>query len=316
ELQKEALATGDLYLSLAARIKTLETEQNYSMLDVQILDHADVPEDPSSPNAKLVLAGGLLGGLGLGLTLALMKDHMSPTVLRTPRLVQSKLGVPHIASLRRLRGRNADLFAMIAKQPNSPSVRSILSIHRFLVEARSNEQRVLAIVSASDGDGKSTTAAALAQYAASIANQKTALVDCDVHQRTLSRRFAPAVSNRLAQAIDGTLTPARAIISPDGCAFSFCAAPAEKNMLSNIELLMTPGMTNFVKAASRKHDLIVLDTPGLLNNVETRALVGMADLVILVIDARSTTVENIAAAKALTPDLEDKLVGAVLNRVK
>ena len=157
---------------------------------------------------------------------------------------------------------------------------------------------------------------ALAQYAASIANQKTALVDCDVHQRTLSRRFAPAVSNRLAQAIDGTLTPARAIISPDGCAFSFCAAPAEKNMLSNIELLMTPGMTNFVKAASRKHDLIVLDTPGLLNNVETRALVGMADLVILVIDARSTTVENIAAAKALTPDLEDKLVGAVLNRVK
>ena len=87
-------------------------------------------------------------------------------------------------------------------------------------------------------------------------------------------------------------------------------------MLSNIELLMTPGMTNFVKAAARKHDLIVLDTPGLLNNVETRALVGMADLVILVIDARSTTVENIAAAKALTPDLEDKLVGAVLNRVK
>jgi Mrp family chromosome partitioning ATPase len=184
------------------------------------------------------------------------------------------------------------------------------------VEARSNEQRVLAIVSASDGDGKSTIAAALAQYAASIAHQKTALVDCDVHQRTLSKRFAPAVSNRLAQAIDGTLTLARAMRSPDGCAFSFCAAPAEENMLSNIELLMTPGMTNFIKAATRKHDLIILDTPGLLNNVETRALVGMADLVILVIDARSTTVENIAAAKALTPDLEGKLVGAVLNRVK
>jgi succinoglycan biosynthesis transport protein ExoP len=316
ELQKEALATGDLYLSLAARIKTLETEQNYSMLDVQILDHADVPEDPSSPNVKLVLAGGLLGGLGLGLTLALMKDHMSPTVLRTPRLVQDKLGVPHIASLRRLHGRNADLFAMIAKQPNSPSVRSILSIHRFLEEARSNEQRVLAIVSANDGEGKSTIAAALAQYAASIAHQKTALVDCDVHQRTLSKRFAPAVSNRLAQAIDGTLTPARAMRSPDGCAFSFCAAPAEENMLSNIELLMTPGMTNFIKAATRKHDLIILDTPGLLNNVEARALVGIADLVILVIDARSTTVENIAATKALTPDLEGKLVGAVLNRVK
>ena len=316
ELQKEALATGDLYLSLAARIKTLETEQNYSMLDVQILDRADVPEDPSSPNVKLVLAGGLLGGLGLGLTLALMKDHMSPTVMRNAQLVQSRLGVPHIASLRRLRGRNADLFAMIAKQPNSPSVRSILSIHRFLVEARSNEQRVLAIVSASDGEGKSTIAAALAQYAASIAHQQTALVDCDVHQRTLSKRFAPAVSNRLAQAIDGTLSPARAMISPGGCAFSFCAAPAEENMLSNIELLMTPGMTNFIKAATRKHDLIILDTPGLLSNVETRALVGMADLVILIIDARSTTVENIAAAKALTPDLEGKLVGAVLNRVK
>jgi Mrp family chromosome partitioning ATPase len=102
---------------------------------------------------------------------------------------------------------------------------------------------------------------------------------------------------------------------PDGCAFSLCTAPAEENTLSSIEMLMSPGMTNFIKATGRKRDLVVLDTPSMLSNVETRALVSLADIVILVVDARSTTVENIAAAKELVPGLEDKLTGAVLNHV-
>ena len=313
ELQKEAQATGDSYLAMTTRVKQLETEQNYSMLDIQMLDRAAVPEEPSSPNLRLVLAGGLLGGLGLGLTLALIRDHMS-AVLRTPQLVLSNLGVPHITSLRRLHGRN-DLFTILGSQPNSPFVRGILTIHRFLTETRGPGQRIVAVVSANEGDGKSTVAATLAQYAASIAHQRTAVIDCDVHQRTLSKRFAPDAPYSFAEAVNGTLAPARVMTIPDGCAFSFCAAPAEENTLSGIEMLMSPGMANFIKATGHKHDLVVLDTPCMLHNVETRALVSLVDIVILVVDARSTTVANIAAAKELVPGLEDKLAGAVLNYV-
>jgi uncharacterized protein involved in exopolysaccharide biosynthesis/Mrp family chromosome partitioning ATPase len=314
ELQKETQATTNSYLALAARIKQLETEQNSSMLDIQILDRAAVPEAPSSPNLRLVLAGGLLGGLGLGLTLALIKDHML-TVLRTPLLVHSKLGVPHIGSLNRLHGRKADPFTILGNKPNSPFVQGILTIHRFLAETRNRGQRIIAIVSANDGDGKSTVAAALAQYAASVAHQSTALIDCDIHQRTLSKRFAPGAPYSFVQAVNGTLTPTQVMTVPDGCAFSLCTAPAEDDTLRNIEMLMSPGMTNFVKATGRKHDLVILDTPGMLNNVEARALVSLADIVILIVDARSTTVENIAAASELVPGLEDKLTGAVLNYV-
>jgi Mrp family chromosome partitioning ATPase len=225
------------------------------------------------------------------------------------------LGVPHITSLNRLHGRNTDLFANFASQPNSPFVQGILTIHHFLAETRNRGQRIIAIVSANDGDGKSTVAAALAQYAASIAHQSTALIDCDIHQRTLSKRFAPTAPYSFAQAVNGILTPARVMTVPDGCAFSLCTAPAEENTLSSIEMMMSPEMTNFVKATGRKHDLVVLDTPGMLTNVEAKALVSLADIVILIVDARSTTVENIAAAKELVPGLEDKLIGAVLNHV-
>ena len=314
QLQKEAQATNDSYMAMAARIKLLETEQNNSMFDIQTLDRAGVPAGPSSPNNRLVLAGGLLVGLGLGLTLALIKDHMS-TVLRTPLLVHSNLGVPHIASLNRLHGRKTDLFTVLASQPNSPFVRGITTIHRFLAETRSDGQCIVAIVSASDGDGKSTVAAALAQYAASFTNQRTALIDCDIHERTLSKRFAPDAPYSFAQAVNGALAPARVMTVPHDCTFSLYTAPAEENTLSDIEMLMSPGMTNFIKAIGRKHDLVVLDTPGILNNVEARALISLADIVILVVDARSTTVENIAAAKDMAPCLENKLAGAVLNHV-
>jgi hypothetical protein len=53
----------------------------------------------------------------------------------------------------------------------------------------------------------------------------------------------------------------------------------------------------------------------MLHNVETRALVSLADIVILVVDTRRTTVANIVAAKELVPGLEDKLAGVVLNHV-
>jgi succinoglycan biosynthesis transport protein ExoP len=314
ELQKEVQSTGELYLALAARIKQLETERNYSMLDVQILDRAAIPETPSSPNLRLALAGGLVGGLGLGLSLALIRDHLSG-VLRTPLLVQSNLGVPHIASLGRLHGRNADRFANFATQSNSPFVQGILTIYHSLAEPRNRGQHIIAIVSANDGDGKSTIAAALAHYASSFANQSTALIDCDIHQRTLSKRFAPTVPHSFAQAVKGTLRPASVMTIPEGCAFSLCTAPADENTLSSAELLMSPGMANFVKTTGRKHDLVVLDTPSLLKNVETRALVNLADSVILIINTRSTTVDNISTAKELIPGLEGKLIGAVLNFV-
>ena len=314
QLQREAQATSDSYLALAARIKLLETDQNYSMLDIEILDHASIPEEPSSPNMRLVLVGGLLVGLGLGLTHATIKDHIS-TVLRTPLLVHTNLGVPHIASLNRLHGRKPDVFTILASQPNSSFVRGITSIHRFLAETGSHKQCIVAIVSASEGDGKSTVAAALAQYAASITRKRTALIDCDIHKRSLSKRFAPHAPYSFAQAVNGALTPAHVMTVPDGCAFSLYTAPAEENTLSDIEMLMSPGMAKFIKETKNKHDLVVLDTPCMLNNVEARALVSLADIVILVVDARSTTVENIAAAKEMVPSLEDKLTGVVLNHV-
>ena len=312
ELQKETQGIRDNYLAMVARIKQLEMEENYSMLDIQMLDNASVPQSPSSPNLPLVLAGGLLGGLGFGITLALIKDHIS-TVLRTPLLVQSNLGVPHIASLNQLRGRKVDPFGLLGSQPNSPFVQGVVMIHRFLAEIRSGGQRVIAIVSVNDGDGKSTVASALAQYAASITHQKTALVDCDIHQRTLSKRFAPDAPHSFAQALNGTLTPGGVLTDPPDCAFSLCTAPWEDNTLGNIEMLMSPGMTKFVKAIGRDYDLVILDTAGLLKNVETRALISMADIVIMVVDARDTTAEDVAAIRELSPDLEDKLAGVVLN---
>ena len=44
ELQKEMQATRDNYLAMVTRIKQLEMEQNYSMLDIQMLDSAGVPQ--------------------------------------------------------------------------------------------------------------------------------------------------------------------------------------------------------------------------------------------------------------------------------
>jgi tyrosine-protein kinase Etk/Wzc len=192
-------------------------------------------------------------------------------------------------------------------------VQGIVLIHRFLAEIRSSGQRVIAIVSVDEGDGKSTVAASLAQYAAAITHQKTALIDCDIHQHTLTKRFAPEAQHSFAHALEGAVQPGAVMVDPANCAFSICASPSEENPLGNTQMIMSPAMPKFVKAVAKDYDLVILDTSGIRNNVETRALVSMADIVIMVVDARSTTVEDVRSVKEIAPDLETKLAGVVLN---
>jgi Mrp family chromosome partitioning ATPase len=189
-------------------------------------------------------------------------------------------------------------------------------IHRFLAEVRSSSQRVIAIVSVDDGDGKSTVAAALAQYAAAITHQKTVLIDCDIHQRSTSKRFAGEATHSFVQAVDGTVSANSVLVDPSDYSFSVCASPWEQNTLDNTQMLMSPAMTKFVKSMSKDFDLVILDTSGIRNNVETRAVVSMADIVLLVVDGRRTTIEDVAGIKETTPDLEAKLAGVVLNHAE
>ena len=98
ELEREASAQKQLYETLLNRNKQTVETQGLQFADSRIVELADVPLYPVSPKRKqlVVLAG--VGGLVMGLGLALLLEMGSGSFAR-PRDIEMVLDVPHLGSV-------------------------------------------------------------------------------------------------------------------------------------------------------------------------------------------------------------------------
>src|SRR5262249_5460793 len=134
-------------------------------------------------------------GLGLGIGGALAMEMLRGG-FTSPRQVEETLGLPVLASVRRLKkselvkdGKNIPVPYYQLHQPLSPfseSMRTLRSsIHMSDVD---QPPRVIHVTSALPGEGKTTIAVSLA-ISAALAGIKVVLVDADLRHPAASRFF-------------------------------------------------------------------------------------------------------------------------------
>jgi polysaccharide chain length determinant protein (PEP-CTERM system associated) len=92
-----------------------ELERQQEGEQFRVLDPANLPDKPSFPNRALFAAGGLAGGLGLGLVLAFLLE-MRDTSMRTERDVEFVLRLPVLAMVPEI----GPLAARAAKEKVGP----------------------------------------------------------------------------------------------------------------------------------------------------------------------------------------------------
>jgi uncharacterized protein involved in exopolysaccharide biosynthesis len=77
QLDREVKATRDLYLTLLTRLKETTVQESLLYPDARVIDGAPVPRKPSGPRKLILIALALLGGLFVGVTLAVMREHFA-----------------------------------------------------------------------------------------------------------------------------------------------------------------------------------------------------------------------------------------------
>jgi capsular exopolysaccharide synthesis family protein len=271
----------------------------------RVTSEATVPGSATSPDLTRDLALGLVAGLLAGLGVALAR-HLLDDRVRTRRGLEALLpGIPVLAALPRF-----------TRRDRRGSGEAVVEAHRGLRAAIEHSRTaspfaVMLLTSPNRGDGTTSVTANLA-LASAQAGDRVVAVDADVRNRELHRGLgvegAPGFTDVSSAAeLTSALRPAVAV--PE-----LRVLPGGQGTSEPARLLSTSRVLPMLSTLQREADLVLLDTPAVLDSSDAETLVGMVDGVLLVVSVGTRAAEVEDAVDALRR-AGARFVGAVLNRV-
>lgn len=195
----------------------------------------------------------------------------------------------------------------------SEGFRSVLTSIMF-VGHNGSRPRVLVITSAGPMEGKTTAACNLAIALAKI-NQRVLLIDGDLRKPSLHEIFELDNSTGLADMLkQRELDEA----STDGL---ICETPIQnlkvltsgRQVGVGSDLFFSTFMPGLIARYKKQYDMVIIDTPPMLQMSDARLLGRMSDAVVLVVRAGRTSRDGAAAARQRFDEDRTRVLGVVLN---
>lgn len=278
----------------------------------EVVQPANLPSSPASPD---FVRNGLLAlavGLALGIGLAFLRERLDER-LRGREDLEAQIGVPVLATvpqakLGRKRGDRDDIVTLTDPKGGAAEAYRTLRTN-ILFLARTGTLRVIGIVSPAAGEGKTTTAANLAVSIAH-AGKRVIVVSCDLRKPRLHRCFGVPNDPGVTSVLSG-MNLADAIQKPRmGNLRVLASGPTPPNPA---ELLGSLPMERMLETLQMFADFVILDTPPLLAVSDGISLASRCDAVLMVADARNSARGALAHAREQLEQVGAKLVGGVLN---
>ena len=278
--QRDVDTNRQLYDALLQRYKEIGVAGGVGVNNISIVDPAQVPEKPSSPNLILnLMVAGLLGALaGAGLALLL---EQSDDAISDPRELEEKLGLPLLGAIPKSR---EDPLADL-EDPKSELVEAYLSVQaRLAFSTEHGVPRTLAVTSTRAGEGKSTTAYALAR-SLSRTGRKVIIVDADMRSPSQHGFFQTENDCGLSNFLSGT-DDIPSLVKQSGSGLTLMAAgPPPPNAA---ELLTSERLRLLVSKLASAYDHVIIDAPPVMGLADTPLIASRAEGCIFVIESHKT----------------------------
>jgi protein-tyrosine kinase len=201
---------------------------------------------------------------------------------------------------------------VIGEHANSVVKEQFTKLAASLYGMRDRRQvKIVMVVSAVPGEGKTLTAANLALTLSESYRSRVLLVDADLHRPTLHRLFDVPNETGLKEGLAET---ARGTLSPVSVSEHLEVLTAGTARVEPMGALTSERMRLLLSEAAGAFDWVILDTPPVELLPDAKLLAGMADVGILVVQAGSTKCE--LARRAVEALGRNLIVGVVLNRAK
>ena len=279
-LQREVDTNRALYDALLQRYKEIGVAGGIGAAPVSIVDRADVPTSPFKPNLLWNLLIGLGLGLASGVAAAFALEFMNDTI-KTRSDVRNKLGLACLGAIPK-RTKKIPLLEELEDQlsPASEAYSSLATSLRFSTDH--GVPKTLLISSARAGEGKSSTAVALAHNFARL-GKSVLLIDSDLRKPAFR-----SLSN--GQGLTKLLTSEEKVADHvtatqyDNLWLLACG-PVPPNPA---DLLSSGRLRSIIREASAQFEVVVVDAPPVLGLADAPLIASVVNDVILVIESGKT----------------------------
>jgi len=293
-LERDAVAKRAAYDKMSEMALTSAQASQNSISQAVVVERAQPPMQPASPNKPLILALGLVAALAAaGGTIAV--QEMLVTGMQTVEEVETALGIPVLAAVPKV-AKTVNPADILIERPTSLFAESLRIARASIFGVRdSKPPQIIAMTSALPSEGKTTTSLAFARTLA-LNGARTLLLECDVRRAALRHLVGnPTIKTGLVELLhnEGTLSEAIQPSGIDNLDQLLVRAP----FFSSENLFGDGKMESLLAQLRSRYESIVLDLPPLVGLADGRFLAAMADATVLAIRWNSTP--SNAAASAL-----------------
>ncbi|HYZ32765.1 MAG TPA: polysaccharide biosynthesis tyrosine autokinase [Crenalkalicoccus sp.] len=312
-LERESEASRSLLRAVLERSQQTVSQTAIEKPDARVLSPATFPSIPSFPKVKLFVAAAVVLGVLFGLLVIWFLEQADST-MRSGDEVRSALGLPCLALVPMLRrgllGRHR-VEDYVVRKPLSPFSESMRTL-RAALWLGSEPPRVVVVTAARPGEGKTTTAVALARSAA-MNGEHVLLIDCDVRQPSLGRVFRCEGAAGVTDLLLGQAVLERIIRRDHLTTLDYIPAGAAE--IHSLGLFMSEAMAGLLDRVRRDYDMIVLDAPPALAMADARVVARLADATLLCVKWRDTPRSVVRNSLGLLEEAHARVVGAALTQV-
>lgn len=314
-LKRDAESNRQLYEGLLQRAKETGVSNELKTSNVRLVDPAEVPRSPVSPNKAQILLIAFVGGTLLGVTLAFFFENLDDRI-KTPEEITNHLGMATLGLVPRIAQEQLGAHPLISNGVPLNFAEAFRTVRTSVLfsfpEREDRYPNTLVVTSTAPGEGKTTSSCNLALGIA-LAGQRVLLIDCDMRRPSVHEMFdieqEPGLSNLLvgnARAAD--------VVHASGVT-NLCLLPAGRVPPNPSELLSSQRFKDFLSGLVGHFDWVVMDSSPVLAVTDASIVARIAHGIVFVIGAELTSHRAAAEAVERLERADGRLIGAVLNRV-
>ena len=314
-LEREAQANRALFETFLTRSKETDTQEGFQQADASIISRATIPEAPSYPRKKLLLAFAVsIAGL-IGIVLAFVVEKLDHG-FRSMEQVESMMGAAPLGLVPALKGVTAIGKSpphYILEKPASAYAEAIRSLHtNLLLSDVDKTPKVILLTSSLPREGKTSVALSLANLMASV-GKKVLIIDCDLRRPSAQKHFEADSRPGLVECLLGQVKLEDAIIEhpKSGAELLPAGSPAPNPP----DLLGSRQMKLLLESLAEAYDLVVIDSAPVMAVSDTRILARFVDKTVFLVRWADTRRETAMAGLRQVVEAGADVAGVLLSMV-